>query len=1118
MRQVSSRVVIAIASVCCAACPASATDLWQFDFTSSRGSGQFLVNPASFVIPVSAGSPSTFNVVGANITIDAGGVLGTAHYTLASLSGTNCTPAECRVIFSVPDVVPGFGTYDVLLQLNFERIWVNWSTPSQQQIQMWLSTNPAASFNWNDVGAATRTVVSVAPGWRATPLNSDWNTAANWTVGSVPLATDTAQFGASTATAIDIRQSTEVAGLTFLSGAPAYTFNVTGNAGGAASLLISGAGVDDQSGNRPSFMVSGVSGNLGTLQFENSATAGDAVVTTGAFGVTRFTGSSSGGNAQLVTSSGGTVDISGLTSSGLSVGSIAGAGSYVLGSKTLTTGLLNTDTEVSGVISGTGGTLTKVGSGALILSGSNTYSGGTQLNAGSLVVANNNALGSGTLTMANGTSLSFANSSDFAIGNALQVTGSGHFAAPAGTTQTVQGTISDGGSAGTMVFDGVGTMVLAAANAYTGGTVINAGTLRLSGGATLGAASGSTLVAGGILDLGGTTQIQNGGVLLTGGTVRNGVIASNTDFVVQSGTADLDLSGAGGLTKTGSGTFVLAGTASYTGATTINGGVFQVDGALTGTSAVNLNSGMITGTGTIDPLTVSINNGTVFAPGNGAAGSSMAIVGNLAFQSGAIYLIQLNPTASSFASISGTASPGGATVDAIFEAGGYVAKRYTILTAGGGVSGTFASLANTNLPAGFKSALSYDANAVHLDLSLDFVPPSAPNYGGGLSANQQSVATALTRFFDTTGSIPLVFGTLSPLGLTQVSGELASAPQQATFNAMGQFISLLADHGHAGRDGVGGAGPQAYAEEGMAAGRRVDSAFASMTRHPASFEQRWNVWGDGFGGSHSTDGSAGAGSTRSTSRIYGTAVGVDYLLTPATVAGFALAGGGTGFTVDALGTGRSDLFLAGAYLQHIHGPAYLYAALAYGWQDVTTDRTIAVAGIDRLKASFNVNAYSGRLETGYRLSIPAVRDFSLTPYAAGQAVSLDMPRYTEQSVAGASVFALSYAAKRVTDYRTEIGLRTGLSLGEADGVLSWRGRIAWAHNFNLERSIAAAFQSLPGASFTINGARPAPNAALTTLGLERQWRNGWSAAATLDGEFSSTTRSYSGRASIRHIW
>ncbi|MGJ5087008.1 MULTISPECIES: autotransporter domain-containing protein [unclassified Bradyrhizobium] len=1116
MRQVLSRVTIAVALGCCPAFPALATDLWQFDFTSSRGGGQFLINPANFVIPVSAGSPSTFNVVGANITIDAGGVLGTAHYTLGSLSGTNCTPAECRVIFSVPDVVPGFGTYDVLLQLNFERIWVNWSTPSQQQIQMWLSTNPTATFNWNDVATATRTVVSVAPGWLATPINSDWNTAANWTVGSVPLATDTARFGASTVTAIDVRQATQVAGLSFLSGAPAYTFNVTGNSGGAASLVISGAGIDDQSGNRPSFMVSGISGNLGTLQFANSATAGDAVITTGAFGVTRFTDTSSGGTAQLVTNLGGSVDISGLTSSGISVGSIAGAGNFILGSKTLATGLSNTDTEVSGVISGAGGSLTKVGGGALILSGNNTYSGGTQLNAGSLVIANNNALGSGTLNMANGTSLSFANTADFAIGNAIQLTGSGHFAAPAGTTQTIQGTISDGGSAGTVVFDGVGTMVLAAANAYTGGTVVNAGTLRLSGSGTLGAASGSTTVAGGILDLGGTTQTQNGGFFLTGGLVRNGVIASNTDFVVQSGTANLDLSGAGGLTKTGSGTFVLAGTASYTGATNINGGVFQVDGALTGTSAVNLNSGMITGTGTIDPLTVSINSGTVLAPGNGTAGSSMAIVGNLAFQSGAIYLIQLNPTASSFASISGTMTAGGATVEAIFAAGSYVAKRYTILTAGGGVSGTFASLANTNLPAGFKSALSYDANAAYLDLSLDFVPASAPNYGGGLSANQRNVANALTRFFDTTGSIPLVFGTLSPSGLTQVSGELASAPQQATFNAMGQFVSLLGDHGQAGRDGVGEVAPLAYAEAGRTPSRPAGNAFASMSRQPESLEPRWSVWVDGFGGSQSTDGSAGAGSARSTSRIYGTAVGADYLLTPATVAGFALAGGGTGLSVNALGTGRSDLFQAGAYVRHVQGPAYLSAALAYGWQDVTTDRTIA--GVDRLKASFKANAYSGRVEAGYRLSVPLIRNFSLTPYAAGQAAHLDLPQYAEQSVAGASVFALSYSAKRVTDYRTEIGLRTGLSLGDKDGVLNWRGRIAWAHDFNPDRSVAATFQSLPGASFTVSGAQPAPDAALTTLGLERHWSNGWTAAATLDGEFSSTTRSYSGRASMRYVW
>ena len=59
---------------------------------------------------------------------------------------------------------------------------------------------------------------------------------------------------------------------------------------------------------------------------------------------------------------------------------------------------------------------------------------------------------------------------------------------------------------------------------------------------------------------------------------------------------------------------------------------------------------------------------------------------------------------------------------------------------------------------------------------------------------------------------------------------------------------------------------------------------------------------------------------------------------------------------------RSDLFQAGAYLRNVVGPAYLSAAFAYGWQDVTTDRTVTVAGIDQLRAKFNPNAFSGRID------------------------------------------------------------------------------------------------------------------------------------------------------------
>src|SRR6202158_6597440 len=87
----------------------------------------------------------------------------------------------------------------------------------------------------------------------------------------------------------------------------------------------------------------------------------------------------------------------------------------------------------------------------------------------------------------------------------------------------------------------------------------------------------------------------------------------------------------------------------------------------------------------------------------------------------------------------------------------------------------------------------------------------------------------------------------------------------------------------------------------------------------------------------------------------------DHLLSPRTVAGFALAGGGSSFSVANGGTGRSDLFQAGAFVRHAAGSAYVSGALAYGWQDITTNRTVTVAGIDQLRAQFNANAWWGRL-------------------------------------------------------------------------------------------------------------------------------------------------------------
>jgi uncharacterized protein with beta-barrel porin domain len=327
------------------------------------------------------------------------------------------------------------------------------------------------------------------------------------------------------------------------------------------------------------------------------------------------------------------------------------------------------------------------------------------------------------------------------------------------------------------------------------------------------------------------------------------------------------------------------------------------------------------------------------------------------------------------------------------------------------------------------------------------------------------------------------------------------------------------------RSGGAGAAPDmtGCADEGDAsayAATRKTDAYAMFTKAPpvAPFEQRWSVWAAGFGGSQTTDGNATVGSNTATSSIYGTAVGADYRISPFTVAGFALTGGGTNFSVAGGGSGHSDLFQAGAFIRHTVGPAYISAALAYGWQDITTNRTVTVVGTDQLRAQFDANAFSGRLEGGYRFVTPWIGGIGITPYAAAQFTTFDLPAYAEQAIAGSNAFALAYNAKDVTDSRSELGIRTDKSFAMTDGILTLRGRVAWAHDYDPDRSIAATFQALPGASFVVNGAAQAPDSALVTASVEKKWLNGWAAAVTFEGEFSDVTRSYAGKGVVRYQW
>ncbi|MBR0821969.1 autotransporter outer membrane beta-barrel domain-containing protein [Bradyrhizobium liaoningense] len=601
------------------------------------------------------------------------------------------------------------------------------------------------------------------------------------------------------------------------------------------------------------------------------------------------------------------------------------------------------------------------------------------------------------------------------------------------------------------------------------------------------------------------------------GSVINGqVLASGTDTFQLGGIGkdifNLDLIGTG-LQYDGFSTFNKIDSSTWTVTGTGNqdwnvlGGTLMLAGTINGTVTIAA-GGTFGGVGTVGTTTV---NGGTLAPGSPTG--TLTVSGDLSFTSASSYMVQISGASNGLAVVTGTATLNGATV--VVVPTGSIAKHYTILSAG-----TLPDAFNpvvAGLSSNLHATLSYDPNNVFLDLAL--------GYGSGLNINQQNVANVLTNHFNSTGSLPVAFANLSPAGLTQASGESATGSQQTTFDAMNLFINLLTDVFGSGRSSTPGATPyaddtsaNAYAATGKAArDRNARDAFASIYRKApaATFEQRWDVWAAGYGGSQTTDGNTALGSNNTSSSVYGTAVGLDYRFSPSTIAGFALAGGGTGFNVNGLGWGRSDLFQAGAFVRHTMGPAYITAALAYGWQDVTTNRIVTAAGTDQLRAQFNANALSGRVEGGYRY---AMQWIGLTPYAAAQATMFSLPNYSEFAVVGNNTFALNYAAKDVTSTRTELGLRADKSFAAAGGLMTLRGRVAWAHDYNPDRTVGAVFQTLPGSAFVVNGAAQARDSALTTAAVQMNWMNGWSASATFEGEFSNVTRSYAGKGVVRYAW
>lgn len=892
---------------------------------------------------------------------------------------------------------------------------------------------------------------------------------------------------------------------------------ITGGAGGQGGASMQTGGTGSGGG--------GGGGGLGLLfQSTSNAMTINQAVTGGAGGVGGSTttwigdGGGGGGGGAGIVFSGAATDM--VINANVTGGAGGGGGSASPGAGT-----------GSGGIGGGGGAgLTFLSGGSVTVNG--TVRGGNGGTGGNNVAGAPTTNGAGGVGVT-GANLTVINAGTIAGGSGADAVyftgGTNTFELRGGATTTGNVVASGGGTNDTFRLGGAtsGTFnlaTIAAAGLYRGFDIFEKSGTSVW---TTTGATGATMawrVNDGTLNLDASTQTASS-LVMAGGTLQGGTLRA-TEFDVRAGniaTVLADNGAAAYLVKSTAGTAVLSGNNTYTGTTTVNAGSLIVTGAIT--SAVTVNSGATLGGGGAVGTT-RINSATL-APGS--ATGTMTVNGDLVFDmatryvTASNYMVEVSPTSASRVNVTGVANLGGAIVNANFAAGSYVEKKYTIVTAGTRIVDTFGSQVNTNLPTNFTTALSYDAHNAYLNLTLQFVPNTPLPIFPAFNINQSYVSQALIDFFNRTGRIQLVFAALDAAGLTQVSGETAPGAQNPGITAAGLFLSLISDPTSAGRDIAPTTG-MGYADEALAyAGKRAPTdAFAAMLRKAPPmaqpFQARWNMWVSGFGGSQITDGNALVGSNKSSSSIYGAAVGADYWFSPFTVAGFSMAGGGTNFSVDGGGTGRSDLFQAGGFVRHTVGSIYVTASAAYGWQDITTDRFVTVAGIDHLRANFNANTYSGRVEVGNRFVMPWIGGIGLTPYAAFQVTAFDLPSYAETAVSGANTFALSYAGKTAVAPRSELGLRSDKSFAVNDAILTLRGRAAWAHDMNRDRSASATFQSLPGASFVVNGASLAKHTALTSASAELKWMNGWSVAGTFEGEFSDVTRSYAGKGVARYAW
>lgn len=769
--------------------------------------------------------------------------------------------------------------------------------------------------------------------------------------------------------------------------------------------------------------------------------------------------------------------------------------------------VLADSTKIATEITGTGG-IVKTQAGTLILSGDNSYAGDTRILGGTLQVSEDANLGatSGGLTI-NGGVLSATSS--FETGRSVTLAGVGAFEVTDGDTLGLTGVI---GGEGDLVKRGDGVLRLTGDNAY-GNTFVEAGTLTGDAGSILGSIANAGLVrfdqgddasfVGDIAGLGGTNgaMVKAGaGTLTLGGastldwTISEGRLATEAarfagDVLLDGAGAALSFgdagsavyggafSGNGLFSFDGTGTVVLTGDSSgFSGRTSIGAGTLLVgdadsNGALGGSFNV-LDGATLGGAGTVGSgvgsLVVVASGGTL-SPGNSFG--TLTVDGDLVFETGSRFAVEVNPEGneSDLVAVTGAATLDGGAVAHIGANGNYdIRSTYTILSAGGGLSGSFDDVISNF--AFLTPELIYDYGAGTVDLQLsrndrDFASVAATRNQIATAGGVESIGfdaghaiyDAIAQLADDSDLIRASFDALS--------GEIHGSAKTALIEDS-RFIRNAANDRIRAAFGDAGASVAPVLAYGPG-----DTPVAVSADHIGPV-----FWSQGFGSWGSSDSDGNAAALDRNTR--GLLIGADGLIGDWRLGLLAGYSHSTFKAGDRASSGSSDNYHLGAYGGTQWGNIALRTGVAYSWHDIDTSRPVAIPGLgNHLTADYSAGTFQAFGELGYRLE-PG-NGIRLEPFANLANVSLHSSSFGEK---GGDAALIGHSGSTDATFTT-LGLRGEHTLTFGTMGATLKGMIGWRYAFG-DTTPESTHAFSAGDAFTIAGVPIAKGSAVIEAGLD----------------------------------